>query len=67
MSIMDSFKKYFDFEFIMGICGIPYIILEGVADDYKKIISKAKDLSKYDFKWYIEDIIPIIQKMVDAK
>ena len=67
MSIMDSFKKYFDFEFGMCVCGIPYIILEGVADDYKKIISKAKDLSKYDFKWYIEDIIPIIQKMVDAK
>ena len=54
MSIMDSFKKYFDFEFIIGIFGIPYIILEEVADDYKKIISKAKDLSKYDFKWYIE-------------
>ena len=67
MSIMDSFKKYFDFEITMCVCGIPNIILEGVADDYKKIISKAKDLSKYDFEWYIEDIIPIIQKMVDAK
>ena len=67
LSIMDSFKKYFDFEMTMCVCGIPYIILEGVADDYKKIISKAKNLSKYDFEWYIEDIIPIIQKMVDAK
>ena len=67
MSIMDLFKKYFDYEFHMYGCGIPYIILEGVADDYKKIISKAKCLSKYDFEWYIKGIIPIIQKMVDAK
>jgi len=51
MSIMDLFKKYFDYEFHMYGCGIPYIILEGVADDYKKIISKAKCLSKYDFEW----------------
>ena len=51
MSVMDSFKKYFDHELHMYGCGIPYIILEGVADDYKKIISKAKCLSKYDFEW----------------
>ena len=62
MSIMDSFKKYFDYEFDEMACGIPYIILEGVAEDYKKIILKAKELSKYKFKWYINQIIPIIQK-----
>ena len=67
MSIMDSFKKYFDYEFDEFNCGIPYIILEGVAEDYKTIISKAKELSKYQFEWYINQIIPIIQKMVEAK
>ena len=49
MSIMDSFKKYFNYELGICICGIPYIILEGVVEDYKKIISKAKKLSKYNF------------------
>ena len=48
-------------------CGIPYIILEGTAEDYKKIISKAKQLSKYVFDWYINRIIPHIEKMVAAK
>lgn len=67
MSIMDSFKKYFDYEFDEMACGIPYIILEGVAEDYKKIISKAKELSKYDFELYINQIIPNIQKLVEAK
>ena len=52
----------------MMLCGggIHYIILEGTADDYKKILDKAKDLKKYQFKWYIERIIHI-QKMIDAK
>ena len=67
ISIMSAFKKYFDYEMCLCGCGIPYIILEGTADDYKKIISKAKKLKKYDFAWYINRIIPHIQKMVDAK
>ena len=49
ISIMGAFKKYFSYVMQMCGCGIPYIILEGTADDYKKIISKAKQLSKYDF------------------
>ena len=67
ISIMDTFKKYFDYRFNKISCGIPYIILEGTAEDYKKIILKSKNLSKYDFEWYIDRIIPIIQKMVEAK
>ena len=67
ISIMDSFKKYFNYTLDEMACGIPYIILEGDEEDYKKIINKAKNLSKYDFGWYIDRIIPIIQKMVEAK
>jgi len=64
---MGAFKKYFDYKMMICGCGIPYIILEGTADDYKEIISKAKQLSKYDFDWYIKKIIPHIEKMVEAK
>ena len=67
ISIMGAFKKYFDYEMMLCGCGVPYIILEGTADDYKKILDKAKDLKKYKFSWYIEKIIPHIQKMIDAK
>ena len=67
ISIMGAFKKYFDYEMNLCGCGIPYIILEGTADDYKEIISKAKQLSKYDFDWFIKKIIPHIEKMVEAK
>ena len=67
ISIMGAFKKYFDYKMCKSGCGIPYIILEGTADDYKKILDKANDLKKYQFSWYIERIIPHIQKMIDAK
>jgi len=43
---------------------LPYI---RSSEDYKKIIEKAKKLRKYNFDWYIDRIIPHIQKMVDAK
>ena len=67
ISIMGAFKKYFDYKMMLMGCGIPYIILEGTAQDYKEIISKAKELSKYEFDWYINKIIPHIEKMVEAK
>ena len=67
ITIMSAFKKFFNYKMRICGCGIPYIILEGTEEDYKKIISKAKELRKYDFEWYIDRIIPHIQKMVEAK
>jgi len=67
ISIMGAFKKYFDYHMALCGCGIPYIILEGTAQDYREIISKAKELSKYEFEWYINKIIPHIEKMAEAK
>ena len=64
---MGAFKKYFDYEMMLIGCGTPYIILEGTAQDYKEIINKAKELCKYEFGWYINRIIPHIEKMVQAK
>jgi len=67
LSIMGVFKEFFSYNLGVCVCGIPYIILEGTVDDYKKIKEKAEKLSKYKFEWYINRIIPHIQKMIDAK
>ena len=67
ISIMGAFKKYFAYRMHLIGCGIPYIILEGTAQDYKEIISKANELKKYEFDWYINRIIPHLEKMVEAK
>ena len=49
VSIMSTFKKYFRYRLGMISCGIPYIILEGNLEDWKKILKKLKVLSKYGF------------------
>ena len=67
ISIMGAFKKYFDYKMKCKGCGIPYVVLEGEAEDYKKIKSKAEKLRKFEFDWYINRIIPHLQKMIDAK
>ena len=67
ISIMSAFQKFFNYRMILCGCGVPYLILEGNAEDYKKIISKANVLKKYKFDWHIDRIIPLVQKMVEAK
>ena len=67
ISIMGAFKQYFDYEMDLCGCGVPYIILEGTAEDYKKIKVKTIELKKYKFEWYIDKILPHIDKMIEAK
>lgn len=67
MTIMGTFKKFFEFQLAIVGCGIPYLLLEGTDDDYKKILAKCEALKKYKFEWYINRIIPCIEKMVEAK
>ena len=49
ISIMGAFKKFFKYIMHLCGCGIPYLIIEGIAEDYEKIYSKTKYLRKYDF------------------
>ena len=67
ISILGTFKQYYEYSLCLVGCGIPYIILEGTAQDYKKIIYKCQELKKFKFDWYIKRVIPHIQKMVEAK
>ena len=68
LSIMSSFKKYLKYNmFTYSTCGSPYIILEGTAEDYEKIIEKAEKLSKYNFEWYIKRIRHKLKMMLEAK
>ena len=41
--------------------------MDGTYENYKKIIDKAIYLKKYEFDWYIDRIIPHLEKMVEAK
>ena len=62
VSIMSTFKEYFNYRIGMISCGIPYILLEGNLEDWKKILEKLKSLAKYEFSTekIEKDIIEII-------
>ena len=52
---MATFKKYFEYKMHLCGCGVPYIILEGTAEDYEKIIKKLKNCKNMGFRGiYIE-------------
>ena len=72
VSIMSTFKHFFNYEEIMmscGIplmsCGIPYILLEGSLNDWENILNKLKFLAKYDF--YINSIEKDIIEIINTK
>ena len=65
VSIMSTFKKYFNYRGGMCTCGIPYIILEGTLEDWEKILKKLEFLSKYDFK--IDNMKKNIEEIIRTK
>ena len=69
MTIMSAMKNYFKYTSIMGVCGISAINLEGTLEDWKKIKNKFEYFSKEQFglKWWIEHLIPIIDKIIETK
>lgn len=67
LTIMSTMKHYFNFCFEVSGCGFPYITIEGTIEDWIKISDKLSNLSKYDFKWFTNETIPIIQKIIETK
>lgn len=65
ITIMASMKHYFSYSMV-EICGIPTVVLEGTPQDWQKVLDKARALRKYDLAWWIDEIEPILQKIVKA-
>ena len=65
VSIMSTFKNFFDYEEFWLSCGIPYILLEGSLNDWENILNKLKFLSKYEF--YINNIEKDIIEIINTK
>ena len=66
-SIMSAMKHYFKFGVACGGCGISSIILEGSLEDWNKIKSKLKFLSKFALNWWTKHLIPIIDNIIKTK
>ena len=65
--VMDCFKAYFEYCRYIPCCGFRNVLFEGTLLDYKKIVDKLTYLRRYPFfEQYVDHMIPIINKFVDA-
>ncbi len=64
VTMLDTFKSFFDYTVVTGICGIPAITLLGTIEDWEKIILKLNKLSNYNLVWWTSELLPIIDKII---
>lgn len=66
ITIMGTFQSYFEFVHSMSVCGIPEITLEGTSEDWERVLAKAQSLKKYKLEWWIDEIEPILEKIIQS-
>lgn len=62
MSMLDS---YYDYSLVAS-CGFKSIILEGLVDDWKRVLYRAKNLANLGLEWWSKHLVPVIEKIVDT-
>ena len=67
LSIMSALKHYFEYHLVVFGCGIPSVTVEGTLDDWEKIYERLDYLSKFDLKWWTNEIKPIIAEIIETK
>lgn len=63
ITILDTFKAYFEYGVAYMICGIPQITLEGEPNDWYRIINKLEYLTKFGLDDWVNDLKPVIQEI----
>lgn len=70
LAVMDSFKKYFDYERCIPDCGINNVRFMGTLADWQNLLLKVSSLQSYAVTdtWYayIKNIVPVIQQFIDT-
>ena len=66
ITLMDAVNEYFEFVIMRMVCGIPEITLEGTTADWRNVLEKTKQLSRYDLEWWTSEIIPLLEEFVRA-
>ena len=62
-----TLKSYFKYQVSMVGCGIPFIELDGTVEDWESILNKTESLRKYELSWWINQIVPILSKIIETK
>ena len=67
INIMSCMKNFFSYTSYYGGCGYPKITLEGKVEDYLKLKEKTMKLKKYDLDFWIDEIIPILDNIIETR
>ena len=65
VALMDVMSSYFNYECITE-CGIPKVTLEGTVADWQRVLEKAKAIRQYELDWWIDELQPVLEKLVLA-
>ena len=66
ITLMKSMEKFFKYEVVRMICGIPYITLKGTPDDWRRVLEKTKKLAQYGLENWVAALEPILLQFVQA-
>ncbi len=69
-SVMDSFKKYFDYGRCIPMCGIKNVHFMGTLGDWESLLDRTTKLEKYavspEWSSYINGLKPILVQFIDT-
>jgi hypothetical protein len=73
-TIMSTFKKYFNYNFLMTMCGIRNVHFMGTLDDWKLLRQKTAELKSFaipteyrnSFGTYIDGLLPILDQFIET-
>src|SRR6516165_3087661 len=63
VALMDAYQRYFRF-FMMCVCGIPSITLEGTPSDWQRIRDRIELLATFGLEWWTSRLAPILDEFV---
>ena len=66
ITLMESVKAYFDYKMYAVGCGFPTITIEGTPQDWRHVIEKTEQLSKYGLTEWQKELKPLLQEFVLA-
>jgi hypothetical protein len=67
ISIMAGMKECFQYIGMVGGSGFPSVTIEGTVEDWVKLQRKAEFLAQYELEWWISELRPIPQEIINTK
>lgn len=65
VTLMDAMQCYFEYRMVGG-CGISKVKLQGTLEDWVKVRDMAERLREYDIEWWLNSLIPVLDKFIKA-